>query len=1005
MRILRNASARRAAARGEAVASGVHALESRLLFSSNLKTVLLPLRAPAPAVTASPTHSAAINNPHAQQAAAAASQKHQHGKKQPKIFMGPDYVADHAMAEDDGDNIQFTGAPSPSTPGILGTIEGLNFDTQASLSGFYNVPPDNSAAAGPNHVVDVINTDIQWFTKAGTQQNAQSLQSFFSSLSPQGSLFDPKVVFDTYSNRFLVVTLEVRNNGTASQNIAHVLLAVSQTSDPNSGWFFRSFNSNATISGHSCWMDYPGFAVDATAIYVTGNMFVMNSDSNPTVRGAYEGTRCLIVSKSGFYTGGAPTSAILQDPAGAAGIGGPSGAFTLQPATTYGTTPGTTGTFFVNSGWIDANNVDYLSVIRVDNPLAASPTFTNQFISLGDIANGTSVPSVPQKGTANNLDGGDMRTLSAVWRNNTLWATDDINPLAAYDPTNAGQETAHWYKINTTTLGSLSLSDQGDIGGEDVGAGDATFYPSIAVDSAGNAAIDFSVAGPNTYPSAAYTVHTTSDATGTVEPSVVFAAGTDFYFREFAAQGGTRNRWGDYSAMVIDPAGTTFWAFNQYAITRGDAGLGGNSSTEDGRWGTRYASFAVVTTGSISGTLFQDNLSDGALNGSDVGLPGQTVFLDVNNNGLPDDGAAFVATTGAGGTFTFPSVPGGTYNLKEVVPSGYVESAPVGNAYSVNVTAGAALTGYTFPNFPITFTGTSGNDNYAVQLDAAGTNFQVLIGASLTYQAPNALFGSLPAAMSFSLLGGDDTLIINGANGGNPVPASPGISFDGGTHSIGDTLSVIGTSGNDTFVVSSAAVTFGANPISYTNTETVLLDPKAGSDSLTVNSGTVHLPAQTPGGGILNRHFSNLTINGTGVAIVNATGVQTDRSALQIDSLTLGAGSPLLDITNNEATINLALGLVTPLIYHQIISSSMTSNTSFAIGSNAITDSQTRIRFTLLGDTNLDGQVNVGDLANLAGNFGVTAGATWIQGDFDYNGTVDVADLADLAGSFGGALT
>jgi hypothetical protein len=49
--------------------------------------------------------------------------------------------------------------------------------------------------------------------------------------------------------------------------------------------------------------------------------------------------------------------------------------------------------------------------------------------------------------------------------------------------------------------------------------------------------------------------------------------------------------------------------------------------------------------------------------------------------------------------------------------------------------------------------------------------------------------------------------------------------------------------------------------------------------------------------------------------------------------------------------------------------------------------------------------VNVADLANLAGNFGVTTGATWLNGDFDYNGNVNVADLADLAGNFGNSLS
>jgi hypothetical protein len=59
----------------------------------------------------------------------------------------------------------------------------------------------------------------------------------------------------------------------------------------------------------------------------------------------------------------------------------------------------------------------------------------------------------------------------------------------------------------------------------------------------------------------------------------------------------------------------------------------------------------------------------------------------------------------------------------------------------------------------------------------------------------------------------------------------------------------------------------------------------------------------------------------------------------------------------------------------------------------------TEVRFTLLGDTDLNGNVNVADLGNLATNFNSTA-AGWINGDFDYNGNVNVADLGDLATNF-----
>ena len=51
------------------------------------------------------------------------------------------------------------------------------------------------------------------------------------------------------------------------------------------------------------------------------------------------------------------------------------------------------------------------------------------------------------------------------------------------------------------------------------------------------------------------------------------------------------------------------------------------------------------------------------------------------------------------------------------------------------------------------------------------------------------------------------------------------------------------------------------------------------------------------------------------------------------------------------------------------------------------------------GDVTLDGQVNVLDLAALAGGYGKAGG--WAKGDFDGNGLVNVLDLATLAGNYG----
>jgi hypothetical protein len=60
---------------------------------------------------------------------------------------------------------------------------------------------------------------------------------------------------------------------------------------------------------------------------------------------------------------------------------------------------------------------------------------------------------------------------------------------------------------------------------------------------------------------------------------------------------------------------------------------------------------------------------------------------------------------------------------------------------------------------------------------------------------------------------------------------------------------------------------------------------------------------------------------------------------------------------------------------------------------------QIEIKFTLLGDTNLDGSVNGSDFAILAANFNKAVNG-WDQGDFNYDGAVNGADFANLAANF-----
>ena len=481
------------------------------------------------------------------------------------------------------------------------TIEGINFDEDAANSGFYHIPPDPIGAAGLTHLVSVTNTSIEWFTKAGVIDSSKRLGknstthigSFFQSLTPLTGTFDPKVIYDQYSNRFVVVALEQ----TTSPKTSRILLAVSKSSDPNSGWWFASINSNITINNIDSWADYPGLSVGSDAVYITANMFEFVG------RQSYQGGRLWIIAKTPLYSGGNISSNIYDYYSLASGNKYQS---TYQPTQMFGTPPSGVGTFLVLYSGLSSGTNESVNIISVNNPLS-SPTFIGQDVPLLNIDNTTgNYLDAPQLGTSTLINTNDRRAQNAVWRNNALWTTFTVVPNSGSD---ANQVTAHWVKINTTTLGTLSLSDQGDIGGEDIAPGAYTFFPSIAVNSAGDAIIGFSASAPTIYPGAYYAGRYSTTPTGTVLTAQLVKAGLDYYIRLF---NGTRNRWGDYSGACVDPSdNVTFYTFNQYSLTRGT--VLSSYPTQDGRWGTVWgiipASALPVELSNFTAKIFKSKVN------------------------------------------------------------------------------------------------------------------------------------------------------------------------------------------------------------------------------------------------------------------------------------------------------------------------------------------------------------------------------------------------------------
>jgi len=94
------------------------------------------------------------------------------------------------------------------------------------------------------------------------------------------------------------------------------------------------------------------------------------------------------------------------------------------------------------------------------------------------------------------------------------------------------------------------------------------------MDDAGDIAVGYSGSGPNVHPEILFTGRTADDPAGQMETEKAI-------LQPKGSQKHTQ-RWGDYSAMSIDPADDcTFWYTNEYL----------NETGGDGSWSTWIASF------------------------------------------------------------------------------------------------------------------------------------------------------------------------------------------------------------------------------------------------------------------------------------------------------------------------------------------------------------------------------------------------------------------------------
>jgi len=254
-------------------------------------------------------------------------------------------------------------------------------------------------------------------------------------------------------------------------------------------------------------------------------------------------------------------------------------------------------------------------------------------------------------------------------------------------------------------------------------------------------------------------------------------------------------------------------------------------------------------------------------------------------------------------------------------------------------------------------------------------------------------------------------------------------------------ITVDGGSGNDTLTQTAeplAPVVFaggtGADTLNINaGTFTLAGDPAAATANLTVNdAGSLYFTAAAAGTGINARHLAALNVLGGGEAVVDTPLSAADRAVLVVGGLTV-ASTGKLDLTGNDLvvkggslpalTADLTAGYDvggTPWSGLAGITSSMaerdpTHLSALGILANVANgqaiyptfdgqpmgSADVLVKYTLVGDANLDGTVGIADYTRIDAGF-ISKGALtgWANGDFNYDGSIDGSDYTLIDNAF-----
>lgn len=518
------------------------------------------------------------------------------------------------------DSVAQITAPNAMPP-VIGSFEGMNISQACGNC----LPPDTVGAVGPNHYVQMVNSSIAVYSRSGAvvvaPKNINTLWSGTpNSICATHNNGDPIVLYDQLADRWLVSQFTVQ---VTTENYAECI-AISQTPDPGGAYWLYEFEESADV-----FHDYPHLGVWPDGYYMSTNQFP-NDTTASVAAGAWvferpkmllgQSARSVFFDETPLITdtytpfGQLPSSLDGQTLA-------PPNAPNYFAEVTDSNTPATPPAVGMNDTlriWkfhVDWNNPANSTFGVGSTAPAPKPGISGQFagtagnpdftLPIADyLANeclllNSANDCVPQNVTAGNppqhLDVlGDRLMFRLAYRNFGTYEALAFNHTADVLDTAGGtaRTGVRWYEVRNPSTTPV-VQNQGTFAPLDPTNPLWRWMASAAMDGSGNLALGYSASGPAYFPSVHYAGRLANDPPNELSQG----EGVMFVGQGIEANTGIypfRNRWGDYSALTIDPTDDcTFWYTTEYMVSTPTDILPVD-------WHTRVGSFKFPSCGPVT---------------------------------------------------------------------------------------------------------------------------------------------------------------------------------------------------------------------------------------------------------------------------------------------------------------------------------------------------------------------------------------------------------------------